>query len=192
MTPVNFAGDEHVGVYREGLIELLGVANWPEGARVVVSLAPPEPSDGPASGGEVVIAGFGLAGRCVADVVERMGRPYQVIEQNPATVATQRSLGRRIVEGNVADRKTLEAARVHKASALALTIPDEQAVLCATELARAMNPDLYIIARTTYASCGMRAAQLGADDVVKSEQAVALQFYETLRKKLSGDGRVGD
>ena len=78
----------------------------------------------------------------------------------------------------------LTKAGLNSASILALTIPDEEAVLTATSLARRLSPDIYIIARTNYSSQGMRATQLGADEVVKAEQAVALQFYERLHRRL--------
>jgi voltage-gated potassium channel Kch len=65
-----------------------------------------------------------------------------------------------------------------------LTIPDEDAVLKAIKLAREIKPELYIIARTNYSSMGLRAVQLGADDVVKAEQAVAIQFRERLSQHI--------
>ena len=71
-----------------------------------------------------------------------------------------------------------------RASILALTIPDEEAVLAATSLARRLRPEIYILARTNYSSKGMQASQLGADDVIKAEQAVALQFYDRLSRRL--------
>lgn len=134
--------------------------------------------------GTVIIAGFGLAGRCVADLLDHASIAYVVVEQNPATVETQRALGRTVVLGDVTDPATLLAAHLHDATMLALTIPDEEAVLRATKLARKLRPDLFIIARTQHASKGMQASQLGADKVIKAEQAVALQFYEHLSQHL--------
>ena len=75
------------------------------------------------------------------------------------------------------------------ADALALTVPDEAAVLRSIEIARRLNPDIYIIARTMYASRGQRAIQLGADDVIKSEQTVAQQFHAKLIQKLRRTSR---
>lgn len=135
--------------------------------------------------GHVIIAGFGLAGRHVADLVEASGLRFTVIERNPVTVETQRALGRSIIQGDVTDHDTLIRAGIGEADILALTIPDEDAVLAGTSLARRLRSDIYIIARTFYSSKGMRASQLGADEVVKAEQAVALLFYEKLRLRLA-------
>ena len=134
--------------------------------------------------GHVIIAGFGLAGRCVADLLERAGLPYTIVEQNPVTVTSQKALGRSVIQGDVTETKTLNEAGLATAAVLALTIPDEEAVLAATSLARKLQPEVYIIARTNYSSKGMRASQLGADDVIKAEQAVALQFYDRLSRRI--------
>jgi len=165
--------------YRDGHVELDGNADWPEGTRLVVSAKTPQEIDQSLQG-HVIIVGFGLAGRCVADLLDGTGLTYSIVEKNPVTVETQRALGRQIVHGSVIDGETLAAAGLHSADILALTIPDEKAVLAAVELARRLRPDIHIIARTNYSSQGMRASQLGANVVIKAEQAVAFQFYDQL------------
>lgn len=179
MTP----GSEFQGVIRDGRIELDDPVHWPDGTRVIVSAARTE-SARDVELGEVIIAGFGLAGRSVADTVDHLGGRCTIVEKNPDTVETQRSLGRRILHGDISDESVLEAAGIGSADALALTVPDEEAVLRAIEVARRLNPEIYIIARTMYASRGIKAIELGADDVIKSEQTVAQQFREKLVRRL--------
>jgi voltage-gated potassium channel Kch len=171
-------------IYRDQEVVLEEPADWPEGTELVVT--PILVNEGLLSGedGHVIIVGFGLAGRYIAELIETANLRYTVLERNPVTVETQRALGREIIEGKAADKEALIKAGLHDAAILALTIPDEEAVLEATSLARRLRPDVYIIARTNYSSKGMRASQLGADEVVKAEQAVALQFYEKLRLRL--------
>jgi CPA2 family monovalent cation:H+ antiporter-2 len=181
---VNVNSDQaYCAVYRNRQVELDEGASWPDGTRLLVMpVSPPdaaEPIDGP-----VIIVGFGLAGRCVVDLLDQAELPYTIIEQNSVTVETQRALGRNILEGDATKAETLVKAGLNTASILALTIPDEEAVLRATALARRLRPEIYIIARTNYSSKGMRASQLGADDVIKAEQAVALQFYEKLSHRI--------
>lgn len=176
--------DEALGaVFHDQQVELDGFADWPEGTRLMVTPVLPPPVAGHIDG-RVIVAGFGLAGRCVADLLDQENLPYAIIERNPVTVETQRALGREVIEGNATDAETLLEAGLNNAVILALTIPDEEAVLKATSLARRLRPELYIIARTNYSSKGMRASQLGADDVIKAEQAVALQFYDRLSRRI--------
>jgi len=169
--------------YRDRQVRLDETVDWPEGLKLVVTPAYPPPGGTPING-HVIIVGFGLAGRYVADLLDSAGMTYTIIERNPDTVETQRALGRRVVAGDASDAQTLGEAGLDRASILALTIPDEDAVLEATSLARRLRPEIYIIARTNYSSKGMEASQLGANDVIMAEQAVALQFYDRLSRRL--------
>ena len=157
--------------------------DWPDGTRLLVLPVLP-PGTAEHIDGHVIVVGFGLAGRYVADLLDGANTPYTIIEKNPTTVATQRALGRSIIEGCATHAETLVSAGLNTAAIMALTIPDEEAVLEATSLTRRLRPEIYIIARTNYSSKGMRASQLGADAVVKAEQAVAMQFYEKLSQRL--------
>jgi threonine dehydrogenase-like Zn-dependent dehydrogenase len=182
--------EQVAGVYRGGVVTLEGSVNWPEGTHVLV-LHLPETWSVPLNQGHmghVIIAGYGLAGRFVADVFRRHEMPFVVVERNPKTVEVQRELGASIIEGDIRDANVLQEAGVDRAAVLALTIPDEKAVLEATQIARKANPNIYIVARTQYASVGLQAARLGADEVVQAEYAVAMQFYQSFLRKLTGKG----
>jgi hypothetical protein len=167
----------------DGRVQLDETPDWPDGTRLMVTPVLPLVPEGIVTG-HVIVVGFGLAGRCVADLLDQSGQSFTIVEQNPVTVETQRALGRSIVQGDAAAADTLIEAGLNTADILALTIPNEDAVLSATSLARRLRPEIYIIARTNYSSKGMRAAQLGADDVIKAEQAVAFQFYEKLSRRI--------
>jgi CPA2 family monovalent cation:H+ antiporter-2 len=175
------------GVVRDGVIETDVPLTLEDGTRVLISTI--AGSNGGGLSGHVIVVGFGLAGRCVADLLSQAGLSFTIIEKNPVTVETQRALGREIVEGNAAEAETLVRAGLNQASILALTIPDEQAVIEATAIARRLNPDIYIMARTNYSSQGMKCRQMGADEVIKAEQAVALQFYDRLGRRLRNTSR---
>lgn len=176
--------ESYRAVYRNHQIILEESVEWPDGTRLLVSPMMPSPDALSTIEGHVIIVGLGLAGRYVADLMSVAGMRCVVIERNPVTVETQRALGKQIILGDGTDSQSLMKAGLHEAAILALTMPDEEAVLQATSLARRLRSDVYIIARTNYASRGMRASQLGADEVVKAEQAVALQFYARLSRHL--------
>jgi monovalent cation:H+ antiporter-2, CPA2 family len=130
--------------------------------------------------GHAVIAGFGVPGRMVAEVLESRGTPCTIIETNSATVNRATKPGRRFICGDASDPKILRAADVETASLMIVAIPDEPAALQATRHARQLNPTIRIITRTHYTSAGMEARQLGANDVVVAEQAVAREFTRIL------------
>ncbi|NLE30491.1 MAG: hypothetical protein GX629_12575 [Phycisphaerae bacterium] len=182
---------EHVlGTYRNGTVQLHDSTAWPEGASVLVLYTPAGARSIAAceeGAGHAIIAGYGLAGRFIADVFRRHNAPFVVVEQNQKTVQIQRELGANIIGGDIRDQDVLRQANIEKAVILALTIPDEVAVLEATQIARRLNPNIYIVARTQYASVGLEAAKLGADEVVQAEYAVAVQFYQSFLRKLQAN-----
>ncbi len=133
----------------------------------------------------VIIAGFGVGGRFIAEYMRDRGIPYVVVEMNPLTCDAQRTLGVNVVEGSIADEAILRKAGVETASVLALAIPDEESALKATEIAHRIRPEIHIIASTRYTSTGLQALQRGADEVIVAEQAVAQEFYRRINNFLS-------
>ncbi len=128
----------------------------------------------------VIIAGFGVGGRFIAEYLKKQGIPFVIVEMNAATCDTQQRLGERIVQGDISDEDVLRDAGVETAAILALAIPNEQAALRATEVANDIRSEIHIIAATRYTSTGLRALQKGADEVIVAEQAVAQEFYRRI------------
>jgi CPA2 family monovalent cation:H+ antiporter-2 len=136
----------------------------------------------------VIIAGFGVVGRNIAEHFSAAGVPFAVIELNPRTVMRQQKLGRRFVFGDVSNPDVLESAGIHEAEAVILTIPDDEAVLRACRTIRELAPNVFIAARTTYLSRAIAATELGANYVcveeVATAQDMARQVMERLARRL--------
>jgi len=139
----------------------------------------------------VIIAGYGVGGRFIAEFLQGRGIPFVIVEMNAETCAAQQELGLDALQGDIATEEVLRAAGVEVASVLALAIPDEQSALRATEIANAIHPDFHIIAGTRHTSTGMRALQKGADEVIVAEQAVAREFYRRIERYMNAE-RDGD
>ncbi len=179
----------HTAVYENGQVVLQGQPDWPSETKLLVLPVAAANQDHPLNG-HVIVVGYGLVGRAVTELLDNASIPFTLLEQNPATVKTQRALGRSIIQGDAVNAKTLAEAGLHTAAVLALTIPNEEAVLQAITIARRLRPEIYIIARTNYSSMGMKAKQLGADDVIKAEQSVAIHFYQLLAGRLQSSIRT--
>ncbi|HEV2294012.1 MAG TPA: NAD(P)-binding protein [Tepidisphaeraceae bacterium] len=130
----------------------------------------------------VIIAGYGIPGRHVADSLSKAGVPFIIIERNPTVALRCRSAGTQIIEGDSRDAQTLRDAGIEESTELAITLPDDVAVLDTIATARRLNPSIRIIARATYVSGGMEATKRGADEVVIAEQVVAQQFAREIEK----------
>ncbi|MFZ4575496.1 MAG: cation:proton antiporter [Phycisphaerales bacterium] len=133
----------------------------------------------------VIIAGFGPVGRTLADRFERLAIPFVVVELNPKTVERQSSLGRSIVYGDVTNADVLEKAGIHGAAAIIITIPDDEVSLRACSVVRALAPQAFIAARTSYLSGSFRAQAQGADHVTVEEIATAQAMEREVLAKIS-------
>lgn len=151
------------------------------------ALSLPEPKPGESSGEanpkaqptrhaapkHVIIAGFGVVGRSLADRLDLIDIPFVVVDMNQSTINTQLKLGRRAIYGDISNAEVLESAGIAHADAVMLTIPDDEATLRACKVVREHRPDVYIAARNSFLSKAMQAMQLGADLVVVEEVATA-------------------
>lgn len=183
--------EEYLGYYQDGVVRLTARTTWPDGTPVCVRVANLTAEDAARQFGKVIIAGFGLAGRWVAEIFDRHHIEYVIVDENEETVEAQRKIGRRVVRGNISTERALRDAGIEEASILILTMPDEEAVIAATVLARRIRPELFIVARTTHSSAGLQAAKCGADEVIKDEQVVARHFYEMLLRKVTAIDGTG-
>jgi CPA2 family monovalent cation:H+ antiporter-2 len=132
----------------------------------------------------VIIAGFGIAGRFVAELLQKAGCPFLLVELNSQTCEAQAALGVEVIHGDISDERILRQAGVETASILALTIPDEQAAIRAAAAANAIRPDIHIIGWTQYTSTSLQALQAGADEVIVAEHAIAQEFYRRIARVL--------
>lgn len=144
----------------------------------------PEPTaESPGADGMVdhaVIAGFGVPGRAVADLLHARGMTFCVIEENEQTIERCRKSGLCMVEGDASDPAVLRKAGVERAVLFACTVPNDAAMYAAVAAARRLNSKVRIVARCRYVSSGIEAGRLGADDVVVEEHAVAQAFEGVL------------
>lgn len=134
----------------------------------------------------IIIAGFGVPGRVVADLLDSRGLKYCVIELNPSTCQRCQRAGVPIIAGDVTDPQVLKNAGIDHASMFVVAIPHEQAALEATRQARSLNPHIRIITRCHFTSAGFEAKRHGADDVVIAEQVVAEELGAVVSSRLYG------
>jgi CPA2 family monovalent cation:H+ antiporter-2 len=137
------------------------------------------PADPAALSAHAIIAGYGIPGRAVADMLCRQGVLVCVIELNPKTVdrVSRTSIHNlHVIVGDVSDEATLRRAGIEQASLFAVTVPVDAAVLEAVSIARRLSPKLHIMARCRYISTALEATRRGANEVIAEEQVVAEEF----------------
>ncbi len=134
--------------------------------------------------GHIVIAGYGITGKSVARAAEIIGIPYSVIEINPDNLRREKA-SRKVhcTVGDAVEPEILEHAGISRARALVVAVSEQEAVPRIVHAARALAPQVYIIARTRNIRHAGYLLNLGADEVVSEEYESAKEiFTRTLRK----------
>jgi CPA2 family monovalent cation:H+ antiporter-2 len=125
----------------------------------------------------LIIVGFGLNGRNVARSARAVEIPYVIIEMNPETVRAEKSKGEPIYFGDAIQEAVLTHARVKDARVLVVVISDPTATRRIIEIARKLNPMLYIIARTRFVQEMKHLYELGANEVIPEEFETSVEIF---------------
>jgi CPA2 family monovalent cation:H+ antiporter-2 len=133
----------------------------------------------------VIIAGFGLNGRNVARALAAAHIPYLVLEMNPETVRAERQKGTPIAYGDASQQAVLRHAHIDTTRVIVVAISDAAATRRVVELARRLNPGVYIIARTRYSQEVAPLSGLGANEAIPEEFETSIEiFARVLRRYL--------
>lgn len=137
----------------------------------------------------VIIAGFGVVGRNLAEHFAAQNITYSIVELNTSTVEKQAKLGKKAVFGDISNPDVLESVGIHEADAVVLTIPDDDATLRACRAIRQIRADVFIAARTSYLSKAITATEFGADHVTVEEvvtaQDMAVKVVQQLARRVA-------
>jgi CPA2 family monovalent cation:H+ antiporter-2 len=133
----------------------------------------------------VVIVGFGVNGRNVARALTAADIPYLILEMNPETVRVERTRGTPIAYGDASQEAVLRHAHIATARVAVIAISDAAATRRVVELARRLNPGVYIIARTRYSQEVGPLSGLGANEAIPEEFETSIEiFARVLRRYL--------
>ena len=127
--------------------------------------------------GHVIIAGFGLNGHNLAHVLREAGIPYVILELNPVTVRTAAAEGEPIIYGDVCSPTILQEASIRTAKGIVFAISDPMMTQRGVRMAKGLNPDLFVIVRTRYASDVDAFLGAGAGDVIPEEFETSIEIF---------------
>jgi CPA2 family monovalent cation:H+ antiporter-2 len=139
------------------------------------------------SGGETahtIVVGYGPVGRTVARLLRDGGIEPVIIEMNLDTVRRLRQDGYGAVYGDAARGDVLDAAGIRNSLGLVISgpIPAEAAEII--RMARTMNPNLQVLARSDYLNDTAAMHDAGANRVFSGEGEVALAMTEYILQQL--------
>ena len=132
----------------------------------------------PAPDGAVLIVGFGRVGRLVGELLAEHDQRFVALDANPASVRSGRAAGHEVYYGDAARPEMLNACGLGSARALIVTMDSPTKVDEVVKAARALRPDLILIARARDDRHAARLYALGVTDAVPETTEASLQLAE--------------
>jgi len=127
--------------------------------------------------GHVIIIGFGLNGRNLAEVLKESSVPYVVLELNNYTVLEMKKKGEPIFYGDGTSPEILHKLGIATARMLVVAISDPSSTRRIVQVARKENARLYIIVRTRYTAEVEDLLKLGANEVIPEEFETSIEIF---------------
>jgi len=131
----------------------------------------------------LIIVGMGLNGSNLAHTAKATGIPYLLIETNPDAVVREQAKGEPIFFGDASKEAVLKHAQVERAAILVIVVSDATATFSITALARRLNPQIYIIARTRFVSDTVELYKTGANEVIPEEFETSIEIFSRVLAK---------
>ena len=116
--------------------------------------------------GHFIVCGYGRIGTRIVTEFEEVRRDYVVVDNNPEAIGRLKVEDRVHIEGDAAAEDILLAAGIARAKGLISAVDSDERSVYITLAARALNPDLYIVARAGQPASIRRLELAGADRVV--------------------------
>ena len=124
----------------------------------------------------VIIAGSGRVGRSIADALTRLTLPFVLVESDDRRVQQARVSGRPVIYGDASQPVVLQAAGIHRARAILVTVPAFADVRNIVRAGRQLRTDLPIIARADGTEAVRALYALGIQEVTSPEFEAAIEM----------------
>lgn len=135
----------------------------------------------------IIICGYGRTGEYIVHDLQKMHKPFVVIESDPERVKLMEQEGVLYILGDPSDDDQLEAAGVTRAEALVASLPKDSDNLFLTINARSLNRNLHIIARVQDADNSRKLIKAGANQVVSPFSTGAARIVQLLTRPSAVD-----
>ena len=138
----------------------------------------------------IIIVGFGLNGRNLANLLQELNEPFVVVEMNGALVREAQKRGIPVVYGDAAHPEIMHAAGVERARAVVIAVSDPISARYTVRTVRELNPEVYVIVRTRYMAEIEPLYAAGATDVVPEEFETFIEIAGRIMRLLGVDNET--
>lgn len=109
--------------------------------------------------------------------------PYVVVEINPEIVRNEKAHGESIHFGDAAHGTVLKNINIEEARIMVVAISDAIGTRKILDIAKKLNPNIYIIVRTRYIRDMEGLYQMGADEVIPEEFETSIEIFSKVLEK---------
>ncbi len=146
-----------------------------------------------------ILCGFGRVGEEVALELKARGTPFVIVDSNAEALARARRYSYLVVEGDATSDVTLQDAGIGRAASLLAAADSDSGNTYITLTAKALNPDVFVVARVGQPVNESKLRRAGADRVISpyllagrrmvlsALQPLMLDFVDTLARGRSGE-----
>ncbi len=127
--------------------------------------------------GHVIIVGYGLGGRTLAQVLLETRIPFMVLDLDGEQVKRALTEGMATHYGDCAQEETLSRAGLETARMIVFSIPDYAVTEKAVRLARKINTEVKIMVRTRLTAQVEELKTAGADEVIPEEFETSIEIF---------------
>lgn len=124
----------------------------------------------------VIIAGGGRVGQCVAQVLQRLGLGFVIVELDLRRVTQAQAANWPVIYGNASQEVVLEAAGIAHARLFLITTPSIVVTQAIVDQVRRHHPDLHIVARAESIEQMHSLHDRGVYEVVQPEFEAGLEI----------------
>lgn len=149
-----------------------------------------EEGEGDKLNDHVIIAGYGLNGKNLAQVLKETRIPYTVIELNDERIKAGKIAGIPVIYGDITSKAILYKAGIETAKIIVFAISDPLSIRRGIHIARQMNPYIHIIVRTLYTSEVEDLLTLGADQVIPMDFETSVEIFSRVLKEYHIAGNI--
>jgi voltage-gated potassium channel len=113
-----------------------------------------------------IVCGYGRVGQQMCLELVQENRPFVVIDDDPTRTELLRNAGYLFIQGDASNDAILRQAGIMDAQSLLTAVASDAGNVYVTLSARALNPNLFIVARSTTVEAGHKLTMAGASRVV--------------------------
>lgn len=131
----------------------------------------------------IMIIGYGVNGRNVAQAAKFANIPYVIIEMNAETVRVEKAKGEPIYYGDATNEFILEHLKVYSARVAVIAISDPPATKRVITSIRSICPTVHVIVRTRFMKDMDEYHHLGANEVIPEEFETSIEIFTRMLNK---------